>query len=282
MPHCACLRTQDSETVDDSRIHSYNRVPNCAHPLIPSELTNLMKLSTVELKALALVLKDLSADASRADIIKGLQKVIDDYVPPEVRVGYDRAAAWLSAQLQLLPFNGGRCFEPQEPVKVKRPPSAYNRYISAEVPKYMKAHPGLGRTECFKAVAAMWKDDPSNPKNAPAPPAEAPAQKDDAGAAAPSDGKDSTADKDADGGAGDAAPAATADTDKQGEADEAPAAESSAGAPAATTDAAKATGSDEKTDSAEATADTGAASAAADKPAAAAADKPAAAAPVSA
>lgn len=52
-----------------------------------------MKLHDVELKALALVLKDLNADASRSDIIKGLQKVIDDYVPPEVCIVYDRSKA---------------------------------------------------------------------------------------------------------------------------------------------------------------------------------------------
>lgn len=50
------------------------------------ELTNLMKLSNPELKALSYLLKDLDSDASRADIIKGLQKVIDDYVPPQVRL----------------------------------------------------------------------------------------------------------------------------------------------------------------------------------------------------
>ena len=45
-----------------------------------------MKLSNPELKALSYLLKDLDSDAPRADIIKGLQKVIDDYVPPEVRL----------------------------------------------------------------------------------------------------------------------------------------------------------------------------------------------------
>ena len=45
----------------------------------------------------------------------------------------------------------------------------YNKYISKEVPKYMKEHPETTRTEAFRAVAAMWKDDPSNPKNAPKP-----------------------------------------------------------------------------------------------------------------
>ena len=34
----------------------------------------------------------------------------------------------------------------------------------------MKEHPETTRTEAFRAVAAMWKDDPSNPKNAPKPP----------------------------------------------------------------------------------------------------------------
>eukprot|EP01043_Picozoa_sp_COSAG02_P028515 COSAG02_NODE_1731_length_11173_cov_6.039281_11_plen_56_part_00 len=43
-----------------------------------------MKLSDPELKALSYLLKDLDSDAPRADIIRGLQKVIDDYVPPEV------------------------------------------------------------------------------------------------------------------------------------------------------------------------------------------------------
>ena len=45
-----------------------------------------MKLSNPELKALSYLLKDVDSNAPRADIIKGLQKVIDDYVPPEVRV----------------------------------------------------------------------------------------------------------------------------------------------------------------------------------------------------
>lgn len=60
-----------------------------------------------------------------------------------------------------------RSLEPQEPVKAKRPPSAYNKYISKEVPKYMQENPEASRTDAFRAVAAKWKEDPSNPKNAP-------------------------------------------------------------------------------------------------------------------
>jgi hypothetical protein len=50
-------------------------------------MTNLMKLSDVELKALCHVLPNLSSEeTSRADMVKALQKVIDDFVPPVVRL----------------------------------------------------------------------------------------------------------------------------------------------------------------------------------------------------
>ena len=62
------------------------RAALCASLLFLAELTNLMKLSDPELKALSYLLKDVDSDAPRADIIKGLQKIVDEYVPPEVRL----------------------------------------------------------------------------------------------------------------------------------------------------------------------------------------------------
>lgn len=53
--------------------------------LLP-EHTNLMKLSTVELAALVRVLPSVPVGTSRSDMIKALQKVIDEWVPPVVRL----------------------------------------------------------------------------------------------------------------------------------------------------------------------------------------------------
>lgn len=103
----------------------------------------------------------------------------------------------------------------QETPKVKRPPSAYNKYISKEVPNYMKANPGASRTDAFKAVAGMWKDDPSNPKNAPKPSASEP---------------EANGDK-----------AAEATEEQEGTDDTAAAADTDAAAPAASTGAGEAT-----------------------------------------
>ena len=60
-----------------------------------SELTNFDKLSNVELKALSHLLKDLDAGAPRAAIVKGLQKIVDDYVPPEVRAPRTRSCGYV-------------------------------------------------------------------------------------------------------------------------------------------------------------------------------------------
>ena len=119
---------------------------------------------------------------------------------------------------------------PQEKPKVKRAPSAYNKYISKEVPNYMKANPEATRTDAFRAVAAMWKDDPSNPKNAPKPSASEPEANSDAAAEA---------------------------TEKQeGKDDTAAAADTNAAAPAASTEAAEATEAAEQPSAARNTATT--------------------------
>lgn len=46
----------------------------------------------------------------------------------------------------------------------KRPPSAYNLFMKAELPKFKEANPGVSHKDAFKKVAESWKTHPSNPK----------------------------------------------------------------------------------------------------------------------
>ena len=41
--------------------------------------------------------------------------------------------------------------------KVKRPPSAYNNYMKAQLAKLKTEDPSLSHSEAFKAVGPMWK-----------------------------------------------------------------------------------------------------------------------------
>ena len=82
----------------------------------------------------------------------------------------------------------------------------------------MQENPEASRTDAFRAVAARWKDDPSNPKNAPETPGAESEAADDVDAEAPEEQEGAT-DKEAASTA--AAPAAATDDGEAAEPEEA-------------------------------------------------------------
>ena len=61
---------------------------------------------------------------------------------------------------------GGAPTKGDAAAKKKQKPSAYNQFMSKQLPLYKAAHPDNNSKDNFAAVAAKWKTDPSNPKNA--------------------------------------------------------------------------------------------------------------------
>ena len=87
-----------------------------------TELTNIEKLSTAELKALVHLLPAVSVQTEdRKEMVTALQGVVDTY----------------------------------EYVPEKREPSLYNKYMSKTLPDYRKEHPEMDAKTAFKTVAAM-------------------------------------------------------------------------------------------------------------------------------
>lgn len=151
-----------------------------------------MKLSTVELAALVRVLPAVPVGATRSDMITALQKVIDEHVPPVVRLSLSRHLIAQQATLPLpaapalprddQPLNaagGGGPAVTQEPEKKKRPQTKYNLFMKEHLSKFKADNPNVEHKKAFQIMADLWKKDPTNPANQPKP-AEPPA--DDAGA----------------------------------------------------------------------------------------------------
>ena len=87
-----------------------------------TELTNIEKLSTAELKALVHLLPAVSVQTEdRKEMVTALQGIVDKY----------------------------------EYVPEKREPSLYNKYMSKTLPDYRKEHPEMDAKTAFKTVAAM-------------------------------------------------------------------------------------------------------------------------------
>ena len=93
-----------------------------AYVWVCTELTNIEKLSTAELKALVHLLPAVSVQTEdRKEMVTALQGVVDTY----------------------------------EYVPEKREPSLYNKYMSKTLPDYRKEHPEMDAKTAFKTVAAM-------------------------------------------------------------------------------------------------------------------------------
>ncbi|KAF9045834.1 hypothetical protein BDZ89DRAFT_1056730 [Hymenopellis radicata] len=47
--------------------------------------------------------------------------------------------------------------------KTKREPNVYNKFVSAQLPIYKAANPGVDSKTAFKEIAVMWRDSEENP-----------------------------------------------------------------------------------------------------------------------
>lgn len=43
--------------------------------------------------------------------------------------------------------------------------SPYNKFMKSELPKFRESNPDIDHRDAFRAVAEMWKESSSNPKN---------------------------------------------------------------------------------------------------------------------
>ncbi|KIP05429.1 hypothetical protein PHLGIDRAFT_36458 [Phlebiopsis gigantea 11061_1 CR5-6] len=51
-----------------------------------------------------------------------------------------------------------------KPTKAKRAPSAYNLWMKDNLKLYKEKNPGTAQKDAMKAVGAMWRDAPENPR----------------------------------------------------------------------------------------------------------------------
>ena len=102
--------------------HRTVRLAHTGFVWLCTELTNIEKLSTAELKALVHLLPAVSVQTEdRKEMVTALQGIVDKY----------------------------------EYVPEKREPSLYNKYMSKTLPDYRKEHPEMDAKTAFKTVAAM-------------------------------------------------------------------------------------------------------------------------------